>query len=130
MPRSKAQISKALSALDPPASLQPNQTIARVDRPLGHSRYACLLPSKAVVTTDLDERFRQTVWVERGNYVLLEHYDPKEVEGEAVAKIINIAKDEKQWRKMPYWCVSLFVFSLHVISGHLDIYGFGAVMVI
>lgn len=108
MPRSKAQISKALSALDPPAALLPNQVIARVDKALGHARYACLLPSKAVVTADLDERFRQTVWVERGNYVLLERYDPKEVqEGEAAAKIVNIAKDEKLWRKMSYWCVAV-----------------------
>lgn len=107
MRRSKAQISKALSSLDPPDALLSNQVIARVDKALGHSRYACLLPTKSVVTADLDERFRQTVWVERGNYVLLEHYDPKEVEGEAVAKIVNIAKDEKLWRKMPYWCVLL-----------------------
>lgn len=107
MPRSKAQISKALSALDPPGTLLPNQVIARVDKSLGHARYACLLPSKAVLTADLDDRFRQTVWVERGNYVLLERYDPKEAEGEAAAKIVNIAKDEKSWRKMPYWCVLL-----------------------
>lgn len=108
MLRSKAQISKALSALDPPDALLPNQVIARVDKALGHSRYACLLPSKTSVTADLDERFRQTVRVERGTYVLLERYDPKDVVGDAVARIVNIAKDEKRWRKMPYWCVLLF----------------------
>lgn len=105
-PRSKAQITKALASLTPPDALLPTQTIARIDKALGHSQYGCLLPSKAIVTTDLEERFRQTVRVERGNYVLVERYDPKEVtEGGAVGKIINIARDEKQWRKMPYWCV-------------------------
>ena len=116
MPRSKAQVSKALSALDPPDALLPKQIIARVDKALGHAQYACLLPSKTVVTADLDERFRQTVWVERGNYVLLERYDPKEVDGEAVAKIVKIAKDEKLWRKMSYWCV--------LFSGYHNIWGF------
>lgn len=109
MPKSKAQITRAVSALDPPEALLPTQAIARVDKALGHAQYACLLPAKDVVTADLDKRFHQTVWVERGNYVLLERYDPKEVEGEAVARIVNIAKDEKLWRKMPYWCVSLWV---------------------
>lgn len=105
-PRSKAQITKALASLTPPDALLPTQTIARIDKALGHSQYGCVLPSKDIVTADLDERFRQTVRVERGNYVLLEHYDPKNVaEGGAVGKIINVARDEKQWRKMPYWCV-------------------------
>ncbi|SPN99903.1 related to eukaryotic translation initation factor eIF1a-like protein [Cephalotrichum gorgonifer] len=104
-PRSKAQISKAHEALEPPATLLPGQIIARIEKALGHARYACLLPNKTTVIADLDERFRQAVWVERGNYVLLERYDPKEVEDDAVAKIINIAKDEKRWRKMSYWPV-------------------------
>ncbi|CAI4210927.1 unnamed protein product [Parascedosporium putredinis] len=86
-PRSRAQITRALDSLDPPDSLEATQT----------------LPNKSLVTVELDDRFRQTVWVERGNYVLLERYPPKEVEDEAVGKIINIAKDEKAWRKMPYW---------------------------
>ncbi|MBE3048115.1 hypothetical protein IMZ48_37545 [Candidatus Bathyarchaeota archaeon] len=104
--RSKAQITKALSALDPPPSLLPTQSIARVDKALGHARYTCILPDKSALTADLDERFRQAVWVERGNYVLIERYGPKDAEAvEAAAKIINIAKDEKLWRKMPYWCV-------------------------
>ncbi|PKS09298.1 hypothetical protein jhhlp_003912 [Lomentospora prolificans] len=102
-PRSKAQITRALDSLSPPDALEANQIIARVDKSLGHSRYSCQLPNKSLVVVELDERFRQTVWVERGNYVLLERYAASQVEDEAVGKIINIAKDEKAWRKMPYW---------------------------
>ena len=104
-PRSKAQITRALDSLSPPDALEANQIIARVDKSLGHSRYSCQLPNKSLVVVELDERFRQTGWVERGNYVLLERYAASQVEDEAVGKIINIAKDEKAWRKMPYWYV-------------------------
>jgi len=102
-PRAKGQILRAQTALAIPDTLEANQIIARVDRALPRGQYNCLLPNKSIVVVDLDERFRQTIWVQRNNYVLLERYPPKEVEGEAVAKIINIVVDEKQWRKMPYW---------------------------
>ncbi len=88
----------------PPDVLGDGEFIARVMRAAGNNLFQVQLPSSATMLVELPSRFRSTVWIRRGGYVLvdtkaLEHRDNK-LGGE----IVNVVRDEKAWRKQPYWC--------------------------
>lgn len=93
----------AEESLTPPDSLQPNQSVVRVVKPEGNNLYTCELPDKKTLLLELAQRFRNTIWVRRGGFVLAEQYPKESGESRAVGEIVNIVRDEKQWRKLPYW---------------------------
>ncbi len=88
----------------PPDELTGSQSIARVVKIEGNSRYTCELPNKKTVLAELEDRFRNTIWIRRGGYVLVDLASIEERKGSnVVGGIINVVRDEKDWRKQPYW---------------------------
>ncbi|KAL6862909.1 hypothetical protein ACO1O0_003152 [Amphichorda felina] len=96
-------LATAEEALTPPDEIQPNQCVVRVVKPEGNNLYTCELPSKKTLILELAQRFRNTIWVRRGGFVLADRYPEESEEARAAGEIVNIVRDEKQWRKQPYW---------------------------
>lgn len=111
-------VAAAEETTTPPDELTADQVIARVVKPEGNSLYTCALPNQKTVLVELEQRFRNTIWIKRGGFVLVDR-TPNEERAKANSKldgeIINVVRDEKAWRKMPYWYVFLhpLPLSLH-----------------
>ncbi|UKZ93066.1 uncharacterized protein TrAFT101_007998 [Trichoderma asperellum] len=96
-------LAAAQEALSPPAELEPTQVIVRVLKPEGNNLYTCEMPNKKPVVLELAQRFRNTIWIKRGGYVLAEGYPVGTQDSRAIGEIINVVRDEKLWRKQAYW---------------------------
>lgn len=99
-------IAAAEESTTPPDDLTENQSVARVGKPEGNNLYTCILPNSKTVLVELAQRFRNTIWIKRGGFVLVD-LTPDEERSKANSKvqgeIVNVVRDEKEWRKMPYW---------------------------
>ncbi|CAN6659273.1 hypothetical protein TRVA0_031S01046 [Trichomonascus vanleenenianus] len=110
----------------PPDELNDSQVIGTIIKPRGSNLFEFLIPTshwgKVIKKFDLEKetgksdedrtilismppKFRNTVFVKRGGYVLVELYEPSELEGEGKVKadICNIVTDKKDWQRYPYW---------------------------
>ncbi|KAK2608647.1 hypothetical protein QQS21_002758 [Conoideocrella luteorostrata] len=96
-------LAAAEETLNPPDSLEVNQSLVRVVKPEGNNLYTCELPNQKPVVLELAQRFRNTIWIKRGGYVLAERYTEGSNDGRAGGEIVNVVRDEKLWRKQPYW---------------------------
>ncbi|KAL1872328.1 hypothetical protein VTK73DRAFT_1559 [Phialemonium thermophilum] len=98
-------LAAAEQSATPPDTLTPSQSVAKVVRAEGNSLYTCELPNRRTVLLELEPRFRNTVWIKRGGYVLVDLASADERKGNSrvVGEIINVVRDERQWRKQPYW---------------------------
>ena len=105
MGRTKRNVQAAADeSTTPPVELTPTQSIARVVKTEGNSRYICELPNKKTFLVELEDRFRNTIWIRRGGYVLVDLSSGDDRKGSNVAgEIINVVRDEKDWRKQTYW---------------------------
>lgn len=97
----RSALQAAEDTLTPPATLEKNQAIVRVVKAEGNNLYACELPNKKDFVLELAQRFRNTIWIKRGGFVLAERYE--ENDGRVMGEIINVVRDEKAWRKQAYW---------------------------
>ncbi|KAK1718010.1 hypothetical protein CaCOL14_008057 [Colletotrichum acutatum] len=97
----RSALQAAEDTLTPPATLEKNQAIVRVVKAEGNNLYACELPNKKDFVLELAQRFRNTIWIKRGGFVLAERYE--EHDGRVMGEIINVVRDEKAWRKQAYW---------------------------
>ncbi|KAA6407704.1 MAG: nucleic acid-binding [Lasallia pustulata] len=87
----------------PPASLEQSQAIACVLKAEGNNLYSVHLPDCTTLLVELPARFRSTIWIKRGGYVVI---DTTAFDGRANkldGEIVNVVRDEKQWRKQAYW---------------------------
>lgn len=96
-------MAEAEETLTPPDTLTSTQSIVRVIKPEGNNVYTCELPNKNTVQLELAQRFRNTIWIRRGGFVLAERYPADSEEKRVAGEIVNIVRDEKLWRKQPYW---------------------------
>ncbi|KAK4198241.1 hypothetical protein QBC40DRAFT_95161 [Triangularia verruculosa] len=98
-------LAAAQETLTPPDELTESQSIARIISVEGNSHYTCELPNSKTILVELESRFRNTVFVKRGGYVLVDLASAEErpASSRVVGEIINIVRDEKRWRKQPYW---------------------------
>lgn len=87
----------------PPSSLTPTQAIARVIKAEGNSLYSCTLPGQKTVLVELPSRFRNTIWIKRGGYVLIDTKEAEVRQNKIDGEIINVVRDEHLWRKEAYW---------------------------
>lgn len=98
----------AEESMTPPDELTEYQSVARVGKPEGNNLYSCALPNTKTVVVELAQRFRNTIWIKRRGFVVVD-LTPSEERTKANSKIdgeiINVVRDEKEWRKMPYWYV-------------------------
>ena len=95
-------LAAANNASSPPSSLTATQTIARIIKADGNNIYRCALPDQKTVLVELPTRFRKILWIKRGGYVLI---DTKEADQRPNinGEIINLIRDEHEWRKESYW---------------------------
>jgi probable RNA-binding protein EIF1AD len=87
----------------PPSELTATQSIARVIKAEGNSLYSCLLPNQKIVLVELESRFRNTIWLKRGGYVLIDAKEATVRQNKIDGEIINVVRDEHSWRKEAYW---------------------------
>ncbi|KAI4628283.1 hypothetical protein J4E83_001083 [Alternaria metachromatica] len=91
------------STITPPDALAPNHAIARITKAEGKNIYAAELPDGKPVLAELEARFRSTVWIKRGSYVVVDTSALADRENKLDGEIVNVVRDEKAWRKMSYW---------------------------
>jgi probable RNA-binding protein EIF1AD len=96
-------LAAAEASLTPPDALEPHQSLVRVTKPEGNNFWTCELPDGKTILLELAQRFRNTIWIKRGGFVLAERYQESREETRAAGEIINVVRDEKLWRKQPYW---------------------------
>ncbi|TKX19883.1 translation initiation factor-like protein 1 [Elsinoe australis] len=104
MPKPRRNVHAAAEeTLTPPDTLEPSQHIARVKTAAGNNLYHVELPDSDVLLVELAQRFRSTIWVKRGSYVLVDTSTLAARENKIGGEIINIVRDEKRWMKSRYW---------------------------
>ncbi|CRK36781.1 hypothetical protein BN1708_016549, partial [Verticillium longisporum] len=80
-------LAAAEESTTPPTALEPNQSVAKVIKAEGNNLYTCLLPNKKDILLELAQRFRNTIWIKRGGYVLAERYDADQLNGRVLGEI-------------------------------------------
>ena len=92
----------------PLADLGHGQVIARVKKAEGNNLYSVELASgtKALLV-ELPSRFRSQIWIKNGGYVVVDTSAFEGRDNKLNGEIVNVVRDEKQWRKQAYWQVSL-----------------------
>jgi probable RNA-binding protein EIF1AD len=89
----------------PPAELPASHCIARITTAAGNNLYNAELPGGKPILAELEAKFRSTVWIKRGSYVLIDTSSLADRENKLDGEIVNVVRDEKAWRKMSYWYV-------------------------
>jgi probable RNA-binding protein EIF1AD len=98
-------LATALESSTPPTTLSLTQAIARVVNAAGNNLYSVELPSGKTLLVEMPSRFRNTIWVKRGGYVLIDTNSSGDRDNKLNGGIVNVVRDEKDWRKEPYWSV-------------------------
>lgn len=101
-PRRKLQATVE-ETLTPPDSLTEEQTLARILGAKGKNLYEVATPSAETLLVELEARFRSAIWLKRGGYVLVDTSTLATRENKIDGEIVNVVRDEKAWRKAPYW---------------------------
>ncbi|KAH7319825.1 hypothetical protein B0I35DRAFT_478135 [Stachybotrys elegans] len=109
-------LAAAEEALTPPDALERNQSLVRVLKPEGNNLFTCELPNQKTIVVELAQRFRNTIWIKRGGFVLIDKYVDGAQDSRAQGEIVNIVRDEKLWRKQPYWPAEFAKSSAYDIS--------------
>ncbi len=116
MPRPKRNVLATIEdTVTPPNELPPSHLIARITKGEGKNIYAAELPDGKSILAELEAKFRSTVWIKRGSYVVVDTTALADRENKLDGEIVNIVRDEKTWRKMVYW----YVFSAARLPGAL-----------
>lgn len=104
MGRPKRNVQAAVQETsNPPSALTPTQSLARVHKATGNNLYSCSIPNGKEILVELPSRFRNTVWIKRGGYVLIDTKDAGVRENKIDGEIVNVVGDEREWRKEAYW---------------------------
>ncbi|KAH7089180.1 hypothetical protein FB567DRAFT_326832 [Paraphoma chrysanthemicola] len=104
MPRPKRNLLATIdSTVTPPSALPPSHVIARVTTAAGNNLYNAELPDQKPILAELEAKFRSTVWIKRGSYVVVDTSALADRENKLDGEIVNVVRDEKAWRKMAYW---------------------------
>lgn len=104
MPRPKRDLhAVAQETVTPPAQLGPGQQIARVKQNAGNNLYQLELASGDVLLAELPAKFRSTIWIKRGSFVLVDTSALADRENKIGGEVVNVVREEKAWRKMAYW---------------------------
>ena len=106
MPKPKRDIEAvARETLIPPATLTKTQAIARLKQASGNNLYQVELPSGETFLAELNQKFRSTIWLKRGSYILVDASGLADRDNKLGGEIVNVVGDKRAWRKMSYWPV-------------------------
>lgn len=100
-----ATVEDTLTPLD---ALSNSRVIARVTKAAGNNLYNVEQANGKPLLVELEAKFRSTIWIKRGSYVVVDTESLAERENKLDGEIVNVVRDEKAWRKMPYWYVSCY----------------------
>ncbi|RYO75443.1 hypothetical protein DL766_002530 [Monosporascus sp. MC13-8B] len=104
MGRPKRDIRAAAEATTtPPDQLSASQSIAKIIKAEGNNLYSCSLPDNRTVLVELAARFRNTIWIKRGGFVLVDLTPAEDHKGKVEGEIVNVVREEREWRKKSYW---------------------------
>lgn len=101
-PRRKLQATVE-ETLTPPDSLTETQSVARIVAAKGKNLYEVTTSTNDTLLVELEARFRSTIWLKRGGYVLIDTSSLADRDNKIDGEIVNVVRDEKAWRKAPYW---------------------------
>jgi len=96
-------LATAEETLTPPDTLAEGESIARIVKAAGNNLYNAELPSSQTVLLELPARFRSTIWIKRGSYVLVDTTALADRDNKLDGEITNVVRDERAWRKQKYW---------------------------
>ena len=100
-------LATAAETISPPSSLDQGHSIALIKKAEGNNLYSVELPmEKEPLLVELPSRFRSQIWIKRGGYVVVDKSAFNDRENKLGGEIVNVVRDEKQWRKQAYWLVS------------------------
>lgn len=102
-PPRRRLLETAEETLVPPDEISEGQLIARAIKAIGNNLYLLQLPSGDTILAELPPRFRSTIWIKRGIFVLVDRNALENRDNKLGGEIINIVRDEKAWRKAYYW---------------------------
>lgn len=100
-------LATANETIHPPARLEEGLVIARIKKIEGNSLYEVELPSKEALLVELPPKFRSQIWIKRGSFVVADTAAFAARNNKLDGQIVNVVRDEKQWRKQPYWFVTV-----------------------
>jgi probable RNA-binding protein EIF1AD len=104
MPRPKRNLLAAVEdTLTPPSVLPPSQIIARVTKLAGKNLVNAETAEGKPLLVELEAKFRSTIWIKRGSYVVVDTQALADRDNKLDGEIVNVVRDEKEWRKMSYW---------------------------
>jgi probable RNA-binding protein EIF1AD len=104
MPRSKRKVLEAAEeASTPPDKLADGQVIAQVIKMAANNLVEVKLPDGKDLLVELSSKFRNAIWIRRGGYVLIDTKAFEHRENKLDGEIMNVVRDEKDWRKQAYW---------------------------
>ncbi|KAJ4323610.1 hypothetical protein N0V94_001803 [Neodidymelliopsis sp. IMI 364377] len=89
--------------ITPPDVLPEAHLIARIVKAEGKNLYNAELPGGKSILAELEAKFRSTVWIKRGSYVVVDTSALADRDNKLDGEIVNVVRDEKAWRKMSYW---------------------------
>ncbi|KAJ5488957.1 hypothetical protein N7539_003847 [Penicillium diatomitis] len=101
-PRRKV-LATAEGTMFPPDELSSTQQIVRAVKATGNNIYLIEQADKTQMLVELPAKFRSTFWIKRGSYVVIDTEPQEERDNKIKGEIINIVRDEKAWRKAPFW---------------------------
>ena len=101
-PRRKLQ-ETVEATLTPPDTLEEGQIIARVIKAEGNNLYSVELPSAESILVELPAKFRSTIWLKRGGFVVVDTTTLADRDNKLAGEVVNIVRDERRWRKESYW---------------------------
>lgn len=111
MPRPKRTVLATIdSTLTPPDNLEPTHALAQITKAAGKNLYNASLADGRELLVELSAKFRSTIWIKRGSYVVVDTAGLAERENKLDGEIVNVVRDERAWRKMGYWYVMDFYF--------------------
>lgn len=104
MTRPKRDVLAAIEdTLIPPPSLTPSQSIARITKVAGKNIFGGELPDGKQILVELIAIFRSRIWIKRGSFVVVDLAKGKERDNKLDGEIVNVVREEREWRKMAYW---------------------------
>ena len=97
-------LATAAETISPPSFLDHGHSIALIKKAEGNNLYSVELPlEKETFLVELPSRFRSQIWIKRGGYVVVDRSAFNDRENKLGGEIVNVVRDEKQWRKQAYW---------------------------
>jgi probable RNA-binding protein EIF1AD len=92
-----------LTSVPPSPPLPSSRTIARVSQAQGKNLFHCVLPHGDTILAELAPIFRGKAWMRRGGYVVVDTAVFEGRSNKIGGEIVNVVRNEKDWRKMNYW---------------------------